>query len=460
MITIYRILSLAIVLGIIVLVHEFGHYVAARLMGVRVEVFSFGFGKRLFGKKVGDTDFRVSLIPLGGFVKMAGEEDFEGDVITGKKGAERDSLPAEKKEYKPYEFQSKNRAQKIFILTMGPFMNLFLAFFILTMINVTGVEVQKYKTEVPVIGFVKPDSPAAQAGLQVGDTIQSLNNRSLRNWKELEMFIAANPNETLIIGYKRDSKEASTKLKVGATKKNNLGFAGISYLLEPEIYSVGKDSPAEKAGLLGGDMILAINDRNIKSYFTVSEMISQSLGQVLKFKIDRKGEVLEMSVTPQQVDEGYAIGIRTLIPMKEEKYTLLPAMQKSLRDISQLMSLILDAVRKMIVGKLSLKSMSGPIDIAKFSHSALQSGLSNFFMLIAFISLNLGIINLFPIPVLDGGHLMIYSIEAVIRREFSPRVKTMLMNIGFVILIALMVFIILNDVAKILPNGWKSLLPF
>lgn len=460
MITIYRILSLAIVLGIIVLVHEFGHYIAARLMGVRVEVFSFGFGKRLFGRKVGHTDFRVSLIPLGGFVKMAGEEDFEGDVISGKKVAQTADASMEKKEYQPYEFQGKNRAQKIFILVMGPLMNLFLAFFILTMINVNGVEVQSYKTEVPVIGYVKPDSPAAKAGLQVGDTIRFVNSRSIVSWKELEMFIAANPNEVMTIGYQRDGISSSTQMKVGATKRNNLGFAGISYLLEPKIHSVTKDSPADKAGLQAGDVILAVNDRKIKSYFTVSEMISESQGQVLNFKVKRQGKTVEMGVTPQKVEQGYAIGISTLIPMKEEKYPLWPAMRKSLRDISQLMSLILDAVRKMIVGKMSLKSMSGPIDIAKFSHSALQSGLSNFFMLIAFISLNLGIINLFPIPVLDGGHLMIYSIEAVIRREFSPRVKTMLMNVGFVILIALMVFIILNDVAKILPNGWKSLLPF
>jgi regulator of sigma E protease len=443
MIVLYQILAFAIVLGIIVFVHELGHYTAATLMKVRVEIFSFGIGKRLFGKKIGHTDFRVSLIPLGGFVKMAGEEEYDPENL------------------KPYEFQSKNRAQKIFILFMGPAMNILLSFFILTAINFSGVEEEKYKFEPPRIGFVETNSPAYAAGLKKGDLIREINHKKIANWKQLELTVGSSPNEELVIVFDRGKKEMATKLKVKPQTDYNLGYAGFYWDHKTEIRTVNDNSPATIAGLEVGDVILAVNGTDV-NYFEIGKIISANPEKPLLFTISRKNKRIDMQITPKRVQKRGIIGVEMIpnSPTEKIKFGLFRAMGRSVDELVNLTFLTFNAFRKMLVGKLSPKNLSGPIEIAKFSQKAMESGLSNFFILIAFISLQLGIVNLFPIPALDGGHLMIYSIEAVIRRELSLKLKTILINSGFIVLIALMVFVLLNDVAKTLPNGWHSFIPF
>lgn len=508
----YSIAAFTIVLGLIVLVHEFGHFIAARLMGVRVEIFSFGFGKRLLGKKVGDTDFRLSLIPLGGYVKMAGEEEYDPDNL------------------KPYEFQAKNRAQKIFILVMGSAMNLFLAFFIFTIMHITGVEEPVYKKEPPQIGYVEKGSPAAAAGIRKGDMIRTIDGRSIYNWERLDLTIGTSPNSELIVEFERDGKLFEKKLDVKSITKYSFGDAGIHQDFKSQFTRVFKDSPAAKAGLKADDILLAIDNTPVH-HFEMIDVIAGSANRRLLFKIKRGEEEREIAVVPRNVyvfesqrfdsikianqklkglqeafpkldfnlyreyskyiimsrnlesreeaekhpvmtktglpypitlKEKGAIGVerQAYRPMITTYYGFFAAMKKSVDKMGELTFLVFNAFKRMIVGKLSPKTLSGPIEIAKFSGKALESGFSNFFLLIAFISLQLGIVNLFPIPVLDGGYLMIFSIEAVIRKEFSQKVKGILMNIGFFILIALMVFVILNDIAKTLPNGWNSLFPF
>lgn len=443
MIVLYQILAFSIVLGIIVLVHEFGHYIAARLVGVRVETFSFGFGKRIIGKKVGDTDFRLSVIPLGGYVKMAGEEEYDPENL------------------KPDEFHAKNRAQKIFILGMGPLMNLLLAFLILTIINISGVEMENYKLDPPRIGYVKPDSSAFEANLREGDLILSVNGRRIPNWKDLEVTIGANPNETMSVEYQRGGETKQVDLKVKSIDQYNLGYAGLYWDFKTEVESVDPGSPAESAGLKKGDVILEVDGEPVNVY-EIAEVISNSRDKPLSFTIRRNDRRQVLVITPRQVEEEVKIGIGMLpySPTSLVRYGLLEAMNKSTGELVNLTFLTFNAFKKLLVGKLSPKNLSGPIEIAKFSQRAMEQGFSSFFMLIAFISLQLGLINLFPIPALDGGHLMIFSIEAVIRHEFSQKTKAILINTGFLILIGLMVFVILNDVAKALPNGWKSLLPF
>jgi regulator of sigma E protease len=498
-------------LGVIVLVHEFGHYIAARLTGVRVETFSFGFGKRIFGKKVGETDFRVSLIPMGGYVKMAGEEEYDPNDL------------------KPDEFHAKNRGQKIFILLMGSVMNLLLAFFIFTVINIAGVEEFAYKKESPRIGFVGKGSPAEAAGLREGDIVRTIDGRSIKNWEELEMAIATNPDSEITVAFERDGKILERKLGVKSSSRYSFGEAGISWDFRTEIVSVNKDSPASRAGLKPDDIILAINHKPI-NFYDLSEEISANVDKQTRLLIKRGEKELEAIVTPQktyflesppieslktaeqklkdlrqklpglefdlysksgayrlisrdldtrQEAEKYpgTAGLPSPLAVKEKGiigvghmpysptittyYGLLGAMKESINRMGNLTFLLFNTFKKMIVGKLSpTRIISGPIEIAKFSRKALDIGISNFIILIAFISLQLGIVNLLPIPALDGGHLMIFSIEAVIRKDFSLKVKGILMNIGFFILIALMAFVILNDVAKNLPNGWNSFWPF
>ena len=443
MIVLYQILAFAIVLGIIVFVHELGHFFAARLMGVRVEVFSFGIGKRLVGKKIGDTDFRISLIPLGGFVRMAGEEDFEN------------------KTPRPDEFHAKNRAQKIFILSMGSIMNLFLAFVILFFIALGGVETEAYKSEPPRIGHVEEKSPAAEAGIRKNDVIRKVAGRRVMNWEDLELAIRANPGDRLDVVYERNGLVRHTELSVATRTEYNVGYAGLFWEHRAVVLDVQPDSPAAAAGLQAGDLILSVNGETV-NYFEISDFIGARADQPLHFEIRRDDRVIRRTIRPQTVDGRGRIGINLgpHSPITISHYSIFGAVKHSGREMLKLALLTFNAFKKLIVGKLSPKNLSGPIEIAKFSQRAMESGLSNFFILIAFISLQLGIINLFPIPVLDGGHLMIYTIEAAIRREFSPKIKSLLMNIGLFFLIALMVFVVLNDVAKALPNGWRSIIPF
>lgn len=439
---IYQFLTLLFVLGIIVLVHEFGHYVAARLMKIRVEVFSFGFGKRLFGKKIGTTDFRVSLFPLGGYIRMAGDEEFDPEHP------------------KPDEFMAKNRAQKIFTLLMGPTMNILLALLLIIIVNMGGVEIDSYKLEKPVIGYIVKNSPAEKAGLLPGDILLAINNRKTVNWKEVEITIGTNPKESLKIDFSRQSKSLTTNLNVTAISRYEIGYAGFYWQLPAEIGEVVKNFPAWKAGLKPGDVITAVNERPITNYFELADIIHQSPGKLLRLTYKRGERILSSQLTPVNENGLGLIGFNVKIASRKISYGLIAAVQNSFQEASRLTFLTFNAFKKIIQRKLSVKSFSGPIEIARFSQQALASGFASFFMLIAFISLQLGIVNLFPIPGLDGGHLLIFTIEAIIRRDLNQKLKTVLIYIGFSFLITLMVFVILNDIAKTLPQGWKSILPF
>lgn len=470
MVILYRIVSLTILLGIIVIIHELGHYIAARLMGVRVETFSFGFGKRLFGKKIGDTDFRVSLIPLGGYVKMAGEEDYES------------------KEPKKDEFSAKNRAQKIFILAMGPIMNVVLSFVVLTIIYMSGVDVQKYQTESPIIGFIAKGSPADVSGLKKKDEILLINNKKITNWKDIEWAINANPNDKVKITFLRDGEKKTIDLQID--EFNQLGYSGMFYDFKTKIVEVRKGSSAERAGMKADDVIISIDNEPV-NYYNMSKLLLSSVDKQIQIGIIRDEKEMSILLKPAKAIGGniktgpldWKIGmvkkdnkiqiesinlkydgvigiVRTVYaPKTKIKISLSESIAKTSAELSNMSLLVFKTIKKMITGSVSAKSLSGPIEIARVSQEVMESGVTNFFMLIAFISLQLGIINLFPIPALDGGHLLIYSIETIIRRDLPPKIKNLLMNFGFLLLIMLMIFVILNDVAKTLPNGWNSILP-
>jgi len=438
----YQFLTFLAVLGIIVLVHEFGHYIAARLMKIRVEVFSFGFGKRLFGKKIGDTDFRVSLIPVGGFVRMAGEEDFDPQHSASD------------------QFMAKNRAQKIFTLVMGPAMNLVLALFLIVAVNMGGVEVDSYKLEKPAIGYIVKGSPAEQAGLLPGDMLLAVDGRQTPTWKEVEITIGTNPKQNLRVEFLRGGARRATELKVAASTRYEIGYAGFYWQLPAEIAEVVKNYPAWKAGLKTGDVITAVDEQPIATWFELTSIIRQSPGKPLRVTARRGDQLIVMPITPQSENGVGVIGFNVKLATTEIHYGFAAAVKNSFQEAGRLTLLTFDAFKKLIQRKISVKSLSGPIEIARVSQQALASGFSSFFMLIAFISLQLGIVNLFPIPGLDGGHLLIFTIEAIIRRDLSVKLKNILVYVGFAFLISLMVFVVLNDIAKTLPNGWRSLLPF
>jgi regulator of sigma E protease len=272
-------LAFGIVFGIIAMFHEIGHYIAARLMGVRVEIFSFGFGKRLLGKKLGKTDFRLSLIPLAGYVKMAGEEKWDPDNA------------------KPGEFHAKNRGQKIFILFMGPAMNFIMAFLIFTIINITGVVKMAYHSYPPQIGYVEKGSPAENAGIQKGDIIRTIEGRPIANWEELEIEIGANPNREVPVEFERDEQLMKTILAVKSVSRHHIGDAGIDWGFKTRVQSVTEDSPAFHAGLKAGDIILSVNNEPI-CIFEVVPVISQNAGKPLQFQVKRGEDLIDLEIVP------------------------------------------------------------------------------------------------------------------------------------------------------------------
>lgn len=431
-------LFFSIIFGIIAFTHEVGHYIAARLMGVRVEIFSLGFGKRLFGKKLGGTDYRVSLIPFAGYVRLAGETERDPDNM------------------KPDEFHAKNRGQKIFILFMGPAMNFVLAFLIYTVINLAGVEIAAYKTAPPQIGYVMEDSPAEKAGIQKGDIIRTMNGTSIENWEALETIINANPNEELPVEFERNGQLKKTILSLKSFAPYQIGDAGIIGDFKTRVQDVSIDSPAFHGGLKTGDIILAVNNEPV-GYFEIAAVISQNPGNRLRFKVKRGEELLDLEIVPNK--KGIiGVGMNLYSPIIKSHPGLFTAAKKGAGEVVTLVEFIFNAVRKKITGKTSPKSLSGPVEIA--ARSQRESGISSIFFLIAFISIQFGIVSLLPIYTLEGGLLMFYVIEFVRRKDFSDKTKLILANTGFVFLIIIALWVVLGDISRILPEGLHSLRPF
>jgi regulator of sigma E protease len=445
------ILVFAFVFGILVFVHEFGHFFMAKLVGIRVEVFSWGYGKRLLGIKKGETDYRISMIPLGGFVKFSGEEVLE-----------------EKREMDSRDFMAKKRWERFLVLVMGSVMNLFLAVILMSIINMAGVSVSKYVDDKPVIGWIEPDSPAEKARLQVGDEILSIDNRKTDTWSEVDLALGTKPNRTVEIEIEREdatlmtelSTESKTfKLLKGSSAKYELGYAGFSPEIWAQVMMVTPGGPAEKAGIKAGDVIREINGEPVH-YFMFTETIQKYPEEEIDFGIIRDGKLVHLNVTPKREGAVGVIGVATTIESVSKQFGFFPAIAHSVKENARMAFMVINFIKDLFTGEASTRQLGGPIEIANFSYAAFKMGIMTLIWWISFISLQLGIINLFPIPMFDGGHILVLGLEGLFRRDFSVKIKQIIMQIGFVLVIILFVFIILNDVVKRLPNGWDSLIPF
>jgi regulator of sigma E protease len=395
------ILAFVIVFGILVFVHEFGHFFMAKLVGIRVDVFSFGYGKRLFGFKKGDTDYRVSLIPMGGYVKFPGEDVYEKN-----------------REVESGDFMSAKRWQRLLTIVMGPVMNIVLA------IEILSIDGQRTKT-----------------------------------WSDVELAVGTKPKRTIKLEVKRGGEIFGIDLLTEGKTIHEMGYAGFFGKILTEIKMLVSDAPAEKAGLKPGDVILEI-DGQPAFYFQFLEMIQNNPNVELNFRIRRGEEILDIPVTPRLKGDVGEIGIAQVVEYKEESLGFFTAFSQSIKDNMRLTFLVINFIKDLVTGEATARQLGGPIEIASLSYTAMRMGLLALMSWIALISLQLGIINLFPIPVLDGGQILVISLEGIFRRDFSAKVKQVVMQIGFAMFIVLIVFIILNDVVKRLPNGWNSLVPF
>ena len=417
-----------IALGILIFVHELGHFIAARLFGVKVETFSIGFGPKLFKFNCCDTEFAVSLIPLGGYVKMAGEDPDE---------------PAKN----PHDFYAKPPWQRIIIALAGPLMNLILAFLFFALSLSIGRYVPAYQFELAKVGATaSPEIP-----LKPGDIILSVDGEDVKSWKDFSKYVALNPDKELTLKVKRNNEIVTVKVHTGVDKKNGIGTLDVIPAIKPIIGKVVKGSPAQKAGLQPGDIILSINGKGITSWKQVVDLIANSKGKRITITILRKNRKLRITVTPQFNEKfgRYTIGIIPKMDMVFVKLSGLEALKKGLDEFKSHTSVFFSYLSKLITGEASVKSLGGPIMIAEVAGKAAETGISNFIYFMGFISLQLGYFNLIPLPVLDGGLILMFLIEILRRRPLSTEFRERFQQVGFAILAFLMIIVFYNDIMRL-----------
>jgi regulator of sigma E protease len=419
------------VLGVLVFVHELGHFLAARRLGVRVLTFSLGFGPKLARVRRGDTEYCISAIPLGGYVKMAGENP--DDPRTGR----------------PDEFLSKTKWERFQILIMGPAMNIILAVVVMAIVLAQGAEVPIYQDQPPVVGAVTPGSPAEGAGIQRGDRILTVAGEQVDTWDDLFIAIGTRPDREVAVTVLRGGQTQSVSMRTVSETRFEIGNIGVLPDINPVVASVIAGEPAERAGLKAGDVVMAVNGERMVTRTQFIEAISRNGGKEIDLTIERGEQQLHIIATPEQRGDRGMLGLYVSEPTRSFTPGPLEAIQLSVERNIEFGGLIFKTLGGLFVGETSPRQLMGPVAIAQLSGESAQAGWIALFTLMASISLNLGLLNLLPIPVLDGGHILIMALEGVARRDFSMAVKEKMLLAGFVLLMMLMVTVIYNDLTRI-----------
>jgi regulator of sigma E protease len=426
---------LLVLIGAMILIHELGHFWAARFFDVRVEAFSFGFGPRLFGFRRGETDFRFSAILFGGYVKMAGEQP-------GEDAAD------------PRSFSSKPRWQRLIIAFAGPGMNIVLAVALLT-----GLFMHRYprlaNADAPAtIGFIQKGSPADQAGLREGDVIVQIEGVRNPKWEDVLLQEIASAKRPMTIGYMRNGQLHHTTVTPVLDSHTGVGSAGWEEKNEVQIAAILPGMDAENKGLRKGDILTVVDGHPIHSMARLHEVLRASNGKPVSVAYRRAGSDFTTTIVPSwsQAEERWLIGIQPERPVVMTKLSFPDALSESVKRNVQSASLIYQFLQGLIERRMSAKSLEGPIGIARLSGDAAREGPTAFVSLMAMVSLNLAVFNLLPIPILDGGLILMLFIEMLMRRDLSMPVKEAVFKLGMVFLMAVVVFVLYNDISKLLPG--------
>jgi len=506
-------ISFTIVIGILVFVHEFGHFIIAKKTGVGVEKFSLGFGPKLIGFKKGETQYMISAIPLGGYVKLKGEDP--DDPITDD----------------PKEFRSRSIGVRAAIISAGPVMNFLLTFFLMPIVFIIGIQVPVFLDKKPVVRWVSENSPAKIAGFKVGDSILTVNGEKVENWKMFNALTQTQAGKDVKIEIERNN---TIQEKVVTTHSDILSMEGIGvfHKMDPQVGGIINNSPAQEAGLQPADLFKDIAGTGITHWVQMSEIIREYPGEEISFKIERDGKDLVFNIKPdaridvvQENSPAELAGVKAgdtiltinskdvyhfkeallkkdfskevtltfeiirdaekinltvisqyiqdigievsgkigIMPSEEiifKRFGIFASLKEGFKQAFEMTELTLWALGKLFTLSISLKTLGGPIMIAKMTGSAAKSGVSSLLIFTAFLSLNLGIINLLPIPILDGGHLLFLFIELIIRRPLGTKKMEFAQKIGFAILILLLVTVTYNDILRSVPQKYLDFLPW
>ncbi len=436
--------SMLVVLGIMVLVHEFGHFAVAKLCGVRVEVFSVGFGKRLFGFRHGDTDYRLSLLPLGGYVRMSGE------------------TPGEESTGDPAEFSAHPRWQRILIGLAGPVANFLLALLLMTGFYMMHNEVEAFRGQPANIDFVSDHTAAAAAGLKAGDVMTRFDNVYNPSWEQVSVRAALNVGQTVPVDVRRDGQTVSTQLAIPTPHgSDDFDFDTVGFVPRMQDYpikvrQIEAGMPAAKAGLKAGDQILSVNGLTLHSVDAMLAFLQQDNGHPIQLTVLRDGKTFQVDLQPVMADEPnghklYRIGFAPNVPpFKIQQLPFPQAFHQSVRFNLRYSGLIIEVLQRMVTRRFAVQDLSGPIGIARQTGQAMEEpGWQPIIGLMSIISLNLGIFNLLPIPILDGGVIVLLLIEGVMRRDLNQEFKERIYQAAFVVLLIFAAFVMFNDISKL-----------
>ena len=422
-----------LVLSVLVVFHELGHYLAARYFGVKVESFSIGFGPKLFGFDHNGTDFKVCLLPLGGYVKMAGH------ALTEEIAYERDGLSA------------KPRWQRLIILAAGPAFNFILAIGLLTGVYMYQYSRAAYLDETARIGYVAPGSAADQAGIRTDDVVRSIDGVETPTWKELIMAstLVVDSEAALTVG--RDGTSLETSITIPERQgERGVPDPGWSAAHRVELVELVPGLPAVDSGLEVGDLLASINGSPIIAIEQVADLVGGSDGQALLVEVERDGERRSLKLRPRLQDEGWRLGIvmRPIRERIEEELSFSAAFGVSVKENLGFASIIFRSLGKLIMGEMAVTNLEGPVGIYEHTQAAASFGVDALIQFMALISVNLGVINLAPVPVLDGGQILLLFVESILRRDVSMQVKQRITQAGLLFIILLFGLVMYNDLAR------------
>jgi regulator of sigma E protease len=440
-----------LVLGVLVSFHELGHFLAARWIGVKVLKYSIGFGPKLLGRQVGETEYLLSAVPLGGYVKLFGEE--ETDAIT----------PEEQKR----SFVHQPLLSKMAIVAAGPGFNFLLAYLIFSGWLATGAPlfVPTFHDLTPDVDALKPGSPADLAGMKAGDRVIRVNDKDISSRSELFDAVAKSNGQALTLDVRRGNQVKTLVVTPSAVTVQDNGKDVVTYRLgieetAPVITAVMNGSPAMAAGFRDGDRVLTIEGQEIQTWSQMTGFVKDSPNRPLHFQVQREGLIVPLLVTPavdkttvdgKTVEIG-KIGIsgpgRSIIRASNPLMAAVHGVQATW-GWTELTAV---GIYKMVAGEISSKNIGGPLTIANMSGEAAAQGMSSVVFLIAILSINLGVLNLLPIPILDGGHLLFFAIEAILRKPLGDRQREIAQQVGLLLLVSIMVFAFWNDIERLISH--------